>query len=44
MNNIIKVEENKTFLRTQKKLNLETPEWNQIILGAKLLKVNRPTI
>ena len=39
MNNIFKVKENKTVVREQYKLNLETPEWNQVTFGAKSLKV-----
>ena len=39
MNNIFKVKENKRLVREQYKLNLETPEWNQVTFGAKSLKV-----
>ena len=39
MNNIFKVKENKRVVREQYKLNLETPEWNQVTFGAKSLKV-----
>ena len=35
MNNIFKVKENKRVVREQYKLNLETPEWNQVIFGPK---------
>ena len=35
MNNIFKVKENKRVVREQYKLNLETPEWNQVTFGAK---------
>ena len=38
-NNIFKVKENKRLVREQYKLNLETPEWNQVTFGAKSLKV-----
>ena len=41
MNNIFKVKENKRVVRGQYKLNLETPEWNQVTFGAKRLKVYR---
>ena len=30
---------NKRLVREQCKLNLETPEWNQVIFGAKSVKV-----
>ena len=40
MNNIFKVKENKRVVREQCKLNLETPEWNQVTFGAKSLKVS----
>ena len=36
MNNIFKVKENKRVVREQDKLNLETPEWNQVTFGAKV--------
>ena len=39
MNSIFKVKENKRVVREQYKLNLETPEWNQVTFGAKSLKV-----
>ena len=45
MNNIFKVKDNKRvreqsiIVREQYKLNLETPEWNQVTFGAKNLKV-----
>ena len=39
MNNIFKVNENKRLVREQYKLNLETPEWNQVTFVAKRLKV-----
>ena len=39
MNNIFKVKENKRLVREQYKLNLETPEWNQVTFGAKSLEV-----
>ena len=39
MNNIFKVKENKRLVREEYKLNLETPEWNQVTFGAKILKV-----
>ena len=35
MNNIFKVKENKRLVREQYKLNLESPAWNQVTLGAK---------
>ena len=35
MNNIFKVKENKRLVREQNKLNLESPAWNQVTLGAK---------
>ena len=38
-NNIFKVKENKRVAREQYKLNLETPEWNQVTFGANCLKV-----
>ena len=40
MSNIFKVKENKRVVREQYKLNLETPEWNQITFGPKSLKVH----
>ena len=39
MNNIFKVKKNKRLLREQYKLNLDTPEWNQVTFAAKRLKV-----
>ena len=39
MNNIFKVKENKRLVREQYKLNLETPEWNQVTFRAKSLKM-----
>ena len=42
MNNIFKVKENKRLVIEQHKLNLETPEWNQLTFGAKSFKVHRP--
>ena len=36
---IFKIKENKRVVREQFKLNLETPEWNQVTFGAKSLKV-----
>ena len=39
MDNIFKVKENKRLVREQYKLNLETPEWKQVIFCAKSLKV-----
>ena len=39
MNNIFEVKENKRVVREQYKLNLETPEWNQVTFGAKSSKV-----
>ena len=44
INNIFKVKENKTLLTEQCKVNLETPEWNQLTLGVKNLKVYGPNI
>ena len=35
MNNIFKVKENKRLLREQYKLNLDTPEWNQVTFFGK---------
>ena len=40
MNNIFKVKKNKRIAREQYKLNLETPEWNQVTYGPKSLKVH----
>ena len=39
MNNIFKVKENKRLVREQYKLDLETPDWKQVIFWAKSLKV-----
>ena len=39
MKNIFKVKENKRIVREEYKLNLETPEWNEVTFGAKSLKV-----
>ena len=39
MNNIFKVKGNKRLIRKKYKLNLETPESNQVTMGAKSLKV-----
>ena len=39
MNNIFKDKENKRLVREQYKLNLETPEQNQVTFRAKSLKV-----
>ena len=39
INNIFKVKENKRLVREQYKLNLDTPEWDQVTFGAKSLKV-----
>ena len=44
INNIFKVKENKALLTEQYKVNLETPEWNQLTLGVKHLKVYGPNI
>ena len=38
MNNIFKAEQSKKLVREQYKLNLETPEWNQVAFRAKRLK------
>ena len=38
MNNVFKVKESKRLVREQCKLNLETPEWNQVAFSAKILK------
>ena len=35
---------NKRLLREQYKLNLETPEWNQVTFGEKSLKVYKPKV
>ena len=42
MNNVFKVKENKRLVREQYKLNLETPEWNQLTFGAKSLRACGP--
>ena len=42
MNNVVKVKENKTLVREQYKLNLGTPEWNQVTFRAKRVKVYGP--
>ena len=44
LNNIFKVKENKGLVREQCKLNLETPEWNQVTFGVKRLKVYEPKV
>ena len=44
MNTLFEVKENKTLVREQQKLNLETPEWNQVTFGAKGVKVHGPKI
>ena len=45
MSNIFKVkQENERLIREQYKLNLETPEWNQVTFGAKILKVHGPNV
>ena len=44
MNNIFKVKENTRLVREQYKLNLETPEWNQVTFGTKILKVYGPKV
>ena len=44
MNNIFKVIENKRSVREQYKLNVEIPEWKQVIFGAKRLNVYGPKI
>ena len=44
MNNIFKVKENKRLVREQYKLNLETPEWNQVTFVTKILKVYGPKV
>ena len=42
MNNVVKVKETKTLVREQYKLNLGTPEWNQVTFRAKRVKVYGP--
>ena len=44
MNTLFEVKENKILVREQQKLNLETPEWNQVTFGAKGVKVHGPKI
>ena len=44
INNVFKVKENKALLTEQYKVNLETPEWNQLTLRVKNLKVYGPNI
>ena len=44
MNNIFKIKENKRLVREQYKLNLETPEWNQVTFGGKSVKVYKPKV
>ena len=44
MNTLFEVKENKTLVREQQKLNLETSEWNQVTFGAKSVKVHGPKI
>ena len=44
MNNIFKVKENKRLARELYKLNLETPEWNQVTFRAKSLKEHGPKV
>ena len=44
MNNMFKVKENKRIGREQYKVNLEIPEWNQVTLETKRLKVLGPKI
>ena len=41
---IFKVKENKKLVREQYKLNLETPEWNQVTFWAKSLKEYGPKV
>ena len=43
-NKIFKVKENKKLVTEQYRLNLETPEWNQVNFGTKNLKVHGPEI
>ena len=43
-NKIFKVKENKRLVTEQYRLNLETPEWNQVNFGTKNLKVQGPEI
>ena len=35
---------NKRLVREQYKLNLETPEWNQVTFGGKSVKVYKPKV
>ena len=44
MNNIFKVKGNKRLVTEQYKINLETPEWDQVIFGANSLKVYGPKV
>ena len=44
MSNTFKLKQNKRLVREQYKLNLKTPEWNQVTFGVKRLKVHRPKI
>ena len=44
MNTLSEVKETKILEREQQKLNLETPEWNQVTFGAKGVKVHGPKI
>ena len=36
MSNTVKVKENQRIVREQYKLNLETPDWNQVTFGQKV--------
>ena len=40
MNNIFEVKEDKRLVKEEYILNFETPKWNQVTFGAKILKVN----
>ena len=44
MENIFKVKQNKRVVMEQYKLNLEIPEWNQVVSGTKSLKVYEPKV
>ena len=44
MNNIFKAKENDRLVAEHYKSNLETPEWNQVPLGAKSLKIHGSNI
>ena len=44
MSNVFKIKENKRLVTEQWKLNLETPEWDQVTFGAKRLKVYGPKV